>query len=217
MIDALLQERRLRGCFFCADAVAPDLFRDKYVANEYFGTGEEIKAYDESRKRIIECLRPKVVIWIQRYDGRKFSEMRSTLEFILSRTTCIFIQQAPVLNIGDRCAADVFGYYRNVQQIALESLRIAENPAIYAKRHEFEEALLKNFGHDSRFEWFETNEDLLSGENRVRWWDGNGKLYYLDDDHLNEYGTELFKSRLAAVLLRVIGKTEEGSASEILK
>jgi hypothetical protein len=203
-IDDILRTLKLSGTFFCADAIAPDLFRDSYLPNEHFGTLGQIQEYDQARRRILEVKSPKVVVWIQRYDGRRFDEVRASIEFILRRSACVFVQQPPVLNIGDRCTLDVFGYYKNVAGKALSELRIMEKRQTRAQRERFEQELLACFKVDARFTWFETNKELTSLDCRTRWWDGKEKLFYLDDDHLSEYGVQLFRKRLEEAILKAL-------------
>jgi peptidoglycan/LPS O-acetylase OafA/YrhL len=211
LIDDILRSNHLNGCFFCADGTAPDLYKDKYDPSAGFGTAAQCKEYDEARRDFLDAQRPKVVVWIQRYDERKFHDLRPSIQYIVDRSVCLFLQQVPVLNIGDRSAIDVFGYFKNVAGRRLDDLNIVEKPLIRAQREEFEHDLLTAFKGSDRLQWFETSKELVAANGRIRWWNGLDRIYYLDDDHLSEYGVQLFRTRLERAIVSLTAA--EGTAS----
>lgn len=207
LVDEILRERRLTGRFFCAAGIQPDLFRKKYTSATDIGTADDWRRYDAAQKRIVDTCRPSLVLWIQRYDGRQCAEILRSIEYISQRSTCVFFQQAPVLNIGDVCALDVFGYYRNVAHKPLGQLLISETKRTRLQRDQFEQTLLSAFRGNEGFKWFNTSEELLASDGSVRWWDGVDKLYYIDDDHLSEYGVGLFRARLEELIVSTVATT----------
>jgi hypothetical protein len=40
----------------------------------------------------------------------------------------------------------------------------------------------------------------------VRWWDGAGALYYIDDNHLSEFGASLVTARLEAAVRKALAR-----------
>jgi hypothetical protein len=201
MVDDILRAHKLTGCFFCADGIDPVLFRTHYDADESFGSADDCRLYDNARKRMLDSHRPKVVLWIERYDECQFEHIHESIQYCTEHSKCVFFQQAPVLNIGDLCTVDVFGYFRNVAHKQLNQLNIVERRPTRIHQAKFEEELLNCFRRNEQFVWFDTSKELLSSNGRIRWWDGVDQLYYVDDDHLSEYGVHLFRPRLEKVIV----------------
>jgi len=88
---------------------------------------------------------------------------------------------------------------------------VAEPRSIGADRHNFETALLSKFGQNKKFVWFPTQTELTAPDGHIKWWDGVSKLYYLDDDHLSEYGVDLFRDRLEKLILEKLNLAADNS------
>jgi len=209
MIDQILLKHRISGRFVIANAADVRLFKDRYEDSPNFGSAADVRRYDETRKKLLEVQRPKLTIWIQRYDPFTFQDMESSIQYVMARSTCIFLQQAPVLNTGDYCTIDVFGYLRNVAHKDLTQIRVVEPRSVGVKRRRFEDALLSKYGQNPHLIWFPTEAELTAPDGRVKWWDGVSKLYYLDDDHLSEYGVQLFRDRLEKLILEKLNLPSE--------
>ncbi len=201
LIDGILRSNHLSGCFFCADAAPPNLFRDSYVSYPDFGTAADLKKYDESRQRFLAMQKPKVSLWIQRYDNREFEDFRKSIQYVVEHSTCVVFQQLPVLNIGDVCTVNAFGYFRNLANKTLSQLNIVEKRWTTSKRRGCEAEILREFKGHPRFRWLDTNDEFLEPNGHIRWWDGKDRLYYIDDDHLSEYGVQLLGAKIERAIL----------------
>ena len=109
-----------------------------------------------------------------------------------------------MLNIGNNPTAETFGYYRNFARTPLSGLNIVEKRSVAGNRKRFEEGIRGAFHTNANFVWFDTSRELTASNNRIRWWDGVSRLYYRDDDHLTEYGAELFRERLEEAIVKVV-------------
>lgn len=203
IVDEWLRTRNLTGKFFCDDNLKPS-FLDMELGNNTRWSPDQEDLVVAARKAF-DFEHPKLVVWVSRNDRRKYEDFAPALRRILETTPCIFVQQPPVLNIGDGlCTIDQFGYYKIKLGLDLNKLNIVEKRSVTLKRKSFDMGLLAEFGANNRFIYVETTTAFLQPDGKIRWWDGVSKINYIDDDHLSEYGAELLKPRLLLALDQAI-------------
>jgi len=201
VVDGILASNRISGVFWMAQGVPPNLFRGPH-GDINLMRASEVDAYDRVR---LESLKrhPKACVVSMRYDNADFSDWTKTFDAIVANTHLIFVQQAPVLNIGDQPARPVFDSYFRIFG-AVDGLNIREPRKSRQARRRFEAELLKRYSGNRNVTFFAVESDLLFPDMRIRWWDGSSVLYYIDDDHLSEAGVRLYAGRLAKLLLGVV-------------
>jgi hypothetical protein len=204
-INNILINKKLTGCFICADAVSPELFRKSYRPIPSFGSSAELEAYDNVRRKFLEQQKPKLVIWIQRYISKaSMKGSFDSIKLILAQSKCLFIQQVPILNIGDVCTVDAFEHYCNFMNIPPKDLNICEKNTDHQLRLQLETSLLSHFDGNKGFLWFDTNKFFVNKMGRIKWWDGINKLYYVDDDHLSDDGAGLLQEELQNIIVETL-------------
>jgi hypothetical protein len=140
---------------------------------------------------------------VTRYDTGVFADLRETLDAIVANTHLVFVQQPPVLNIGDRGVPGAFAEYRR-RLGSFDALDIHERRQEMASRRRFETELKRHFAGSISFTFFETETEFVTENGRIRWWDGRSRVYYLDDDHLSEAGVDRFAERLGMTLASIV-------------
>jgi peptidoglycan/LPS O-acetylase OafA/YrhL len=199
-VDRILASNRLSGAFFIADGVSPRLDREP-KRDEPGLFAAELERYDRARLDVL-ARRPSVCVLAMRYDWDGFEDIRATLDQIVAHSHLVFVQQPPCLNIGDKCTVEAFDDYgRRLGSFA--PLNIRERRQSARGRHAFEEKLRAHFAGNPRFHFLETEAEFLEPSGRIRWWDGQGTLWYLDDDHLSEEGVERFRPRLETLVVEL--------------
>lgn len=208
-VDRILASNRLSGAFFIADGASPRLDREP-KRDEPGLTAAELERYDRARLGAL-AQRPSVCVLVMRYDWDGFEDMRATLDQITTHSHLVFVQQPPCLNLGDKCTVEAFGdYWRRLGSFA--PLNIRERRQQTRGRHAFEEKLRAHFAGNPRFHFLETESEFIEPSGRIRWWDGNRTLWYLDDDHLSEEGVERFRPRLEKLVVKLCTAAWRGAS-----
>lgn len=176
-LNALARELGVKALFRIKEGEEP------FVMKSSSGDGLAHAAY-----RALQA-RPTCCVLIFRYDTRSFSDYEATFSEILKHTKLIVIQQPPVLDIPDVCTVDYFAYLRDVQRVDLKVCLIKEQPRAVTGRQAFERQMINKFGSVSGFSFVRLDGVLKDTNGRPRWWDTIDALYYIDDDHLSEFGT----------------------------
>lgn len=148
---------------------------------------------------------PDCCLFVFRYDARRFADYEASFAEILKHTRLIVVQQPPVLEMPDVCTVDYFAYQRDRQGLDLRRYSPGEQKRSLAGRREFERQLLARFGSDPRFRFILVDPVLRTEDGRPRWWDGRDTLFYLDDDHLSEFGARLMEPLLRRALEQACG------------
>ena len=167
-------------------------------------TSEQVDRYDEVRRRALESGTDLCVLGM-RYDHLQFDEMAPTLDAILERVPLLFIEQAPVLNIGHGNAVDRFNELINKAGSA-DRLHVIEPIAFQKPREEFEKRLLARYSGNPRFHFLKVSEFFIQSDGTIAWSNGRRRLYYFDDNHLTEEGVMLFEERLLASIRSILGE-----------
>ena len=187
-----------------ANGVSPFLFRGPGPHGGGGMTSEQVDRYDEVRRRALESGTDLCVLGM-RYDHLQFDEMAPTLDAILERVPLLFIEQAPVLNIGHGNAVDRFNELINKAGSA-DRLHVIEPIAFQKPREEFEKRLLARYSGNPRFHFLKVSEFFIQSDGTIAWSNGRRRLYYFDDNHLTEEGVMLFEERLLASIRSILGE-----------
>ena len=134
--------------------------------------------------------RPDCCVFVLRYDIRDFSDYEATFAEILKYTKLVIIQQPPVLDMPDVCTVNYFAYLRDRKGKALGEFVLREPSRAAQARKEFERQLLSRFGTVVGFHFLRWDGAIMAKNGSVDWWDGRDALFYIDDDHLSEFGVQ---------------------------
>lgn len=172
-----------------------DKFREHLTESE-----EEINRFNELGRRLVRE-RPDALLFVCRYDGRSFDRMRPFFEEAARHTRLFVLQQPPVMDIADICTVDFFCFQRDREGKRLDRLRVSESLPAKTGKADFETRFLAHFSSDKNVVFIRTQDLLRNPDGSVKWWDGNGALYYIDTNHLSPFGAELLGPRIAEALL----------------
>lgn len=176
------------------DSVAGDLslraeFRIKEGADPLLVVPPTGDDFSEAAYRTL-ISRPDLCVFILRYDHRKFSDYEATFSEILNHSKLIVIQQPPVLDMPDVCTVNYFAYLRDRKQKNLNKVNIRERNRATQGRKEFERLLTARFGSNKEFNFVRWDGAFMLSDGSIGWWDGRDTLFYIDDDHLSEFGAQ---------------------------
>ena len=174
-----------------------DIFRDRIAESQ-----EEINRFNTLGRQLISE-KPAVLLFVCRYDGRLFERMRPFFEDAIRHTKLIVVQQPPVMDMVDVCTVDYFAFQRDRYGRSLDRLRVSESLRAKAGREDFEAKFSKHFGANKNAAFVATQDLFKNPDGSVKWWDGQGALYYIDTNHLSPFGAELVGPRIAEALLQL--------------
>ena len=175
----------------------------RYFRNDGIASSDELDRFEQVGLGLLQR-RPSACLLILRYDHRRFEDLEPSFREMLRHSRLIVVQQPPRLGIPDLCTVDYLAFLRDRRGVSLPNLSIHESPLTHASRVQFEGRLLDCFGGDPNFSFVRT-EDLFTQPNgSVRWWDGAGTLYYIDDNHLSEFGAVLVAPRVEAAVRKAL-------------
>lgn len=188
MLDKLTKELGAKAEFRIKEGEDPFVFLPP--------SGDDL---DKAAYRAL-CAKPDYCVFIFRYDTRRFADYEATFSEILNHTKLIVIQQPPVLGMPDKCTVDYFAYLRDRKQIDLTRHSVSEQGRSVDGRREFERRLVARFGSTPGFNFLRLDSVLRDTEGSPRWWDGRATLFYIDDDHLSEFGGRKVEPLIRAAL-----------------
>jgi peptidoglycan/LPS O-acetylase OafA/YrhL len=175
-------------------------FRDDSIA-----TSDELDRFERAGLGLLQR-RPSACLVILRYDHRQFEQLEPSFREMLRHSRLIVVQQPPRLDMPDFCTVDYFAFLRDRRGVSLPDLAVHESPQAHASRVRFEGRLLDCFGGDPNFSFVRTEDLFTQPDGGVRWWDGAGALYYIDDNHLSEFGAGLVAPRLEAAVRKALAR-----------
>ena len=179
------------------DNVAIGWLKDAFMANG--ATQADAVSYERCGKDIIMS-KPDAVIFMMRYHDRDFSHYASTFDAILSKSRLIFVQQPPLLPIGEGYAVSYLAAQRELFGKDLEKLALSERPDARIGRLRFEEAMRRRYAEATNFHFLPTTAAFTLPNGGIRWRSAENALLYLDDDHITEEGAKLIVRELAPIL-----------------
>ena len=210
-VDAISLKLRYKAIYHVLDAGDPtptttlpetgkwikDRFRDHLTESE-----DELNRFNALGRRLISE-KPSVLLFVCRYDGHLFDRMRPFFEEASRHTKLIVVQQPPVMDIADVCTVDYFAFQRDRYGLPLDRLRVSESLRAKAGREDFEAKFSNHFAANKNVVFVTTQDLLKNPDGSVKWWDGQGALYYIDTNHLSPFGAELVGPRIAEALLQL--------------
>jgi hypothetical protein len=122
----------------------------------------------------------------------------------MKHTKLVVVQQPPVLAMPDKCTVDYFAFLRDHRRIDLAKHIVGEQGRSIEPRNEFERKLIARFGSSPNFTFIRTESMLRDALGRPNWWDGRNRLYYIDDDHLSEFGAEKIESAIRPEIRKLV-------------
>jgi peptidoglycan/LPS O-acetylase OafA/YrhL len=191
-LNKLAKENGVRADFRIKDGVDP------CVSLPPVGDGLDKAAYAALTSR------PDCCLFIFRYDGRRFEDCEQTLVEIMKHTKLVVVQQPPVLAMPDKCTVDYFAFLRDHRRIDLAKYIVGEQGRSIEPRNEFERKLIARFGSSPNFTFIKTGFMLRDALGRPNWWDGRNRLYYIDDDHLSEFGAEKIEPAIRSEIRKLV-------------
>lgn len=189
-----------------ANGVSPVLVRRPGPHGGGGMNSEQVDRYDEVRRNALNS-DPSLCVLAMRYDHLNFEEVAPTLDLILEKIPLVFIQQAPVLNIGQGNAVDRFNEL--IEKVgSANQLRVFEPGASRLPRQLFEQRLLARYADNSRFHFISTSDRMIGNDGSIAWFNNKRHLYYFDNDHLTEAGAMRFEDRILASFHNILGGQE---------
>lgn len=204
-IDSICQDLGLTVSFFAADGTSPSISVPPVELSTRFFSGHEKFLWDSARLRAIDQ-KPKVVIVATPYSYNRNGEELDKLVKIIERggSKCLFIEQPPLLPIGDKNAlaycADFVRKYGKQSEIRL---RPGEPQKWQAGKKILEDLCLKN---DSA-KMIQVSDLFFTNDGDVVMME-DSHLLYIDDDHLSEYGAQKAKERIRNSLMKAVGRID---------
>lgn len=208
-VDSLAKKLRYKVIYHALDGGDPtpnftppksgQLIKDKLRSYLYESVDELDRFNDLGRRLIRE--KPTAMLFITRYDTRKFERMLPFFEEAAKNTKLFFVQQPPVMDVPDYlCAVDYFAFQRQHCGKSLNQLKVSESLPARAWNVDFEAKFSKHFSADKNVFFIRTEDLLRNIDGSVKWWDGHGILYYIDNNHVSPFGAELLAPRIAEAL-----------------
>ncbi|MEY4775644.1 MAG: hypothetical protein RL759_157 [Verrucomicrobiota bacterium] len=212
LADDVLRTAHYSAAFHVLDGYDPAVWRQRRAGTQpifqllrrvfrdgRLVTSDELDQYEKAGLELLQA-QPAACVFVMRYDGRKFETLEASFAEILRHTRLIFVQQPPTLTIPDLCTVDYFAFLRDRRGVALEGLAVYESPSDREAKAQFEAKLLARFGGRANFVFLKTADLFTRPDGAVRWSDGSGTLYYIDGNHLSEFGCELLRPLMEAAL-----------------
>lgn len=125
---------------------------------------------------------------------------------MLRHTRLIVVQQPPRLDMPDLCTVDYFAFLRDRKGVSLPELVVRASIPAKESCAQFEDRLLTCFGGDPNFVFVRTDDLFARPDGSVRWWDGSGALYYIDNNHLSEFGALLVAPRVEVAIRKALAQ-----------
>jgi peptidoglycan/LPS O-acetylase OafA/YrhL len=175
-LDKVAKELGRRAEFRIKEGIDPHIF--------FPPAGDDL---DQAGLRALQA-RPDCCVFIFRYDIRRFADYEATFAEILKHTRLIVVQQPPVLGMPDKCTVDYFSYIRDRKHVDLSRYSLGEQGRSIEGRREFERRLVDRFASTPGFTFLRLDSVFRDADGRPIWWDGRRTLFYIDDDHLSEFG-----------------------------
>lgn len=181
MLETVAKELSLKAEFRIKDGAEPKL--------NFPPSGEDLA--EAAHRSLLS--RPDVCVFVLRYDRRPFSDYEATFAEILKHSKLVVIQQPPVLDMPDVCTVNYFAYLRDRKLKNLNEVNIREKDRATQGRKEFERLLTARFGSNKQFDFVRWDRAFMLSDGSIGWWDGRDTLFYIDDDHLSEFGAQKAK------------------------
>jgi hypothetical protein len=162
-------------------------------------TQDEVASFERCGKEMIQS-GPEAVVFMMRYHDRDFSRYAATFDAILAKSRLIFVQQPPVLPVGEGFALVYFAAQRDLYGKNLDKIALLERAEAQNGRRRFEDAMRQRYAGVSNFRFLNTAGTFTSADGTIRWRTPGNNLLYLDDDHITEEGAKLIVRELAPFL-----------------
>jgi peptidoglycan/LPS O-acetylase OafA/YrhL len=175
----------------------------RYFRDDKIASSEELDRFEQVGLELLRR-RPSACLFVLRYDHRRFEDLEPSFREMLRHSRLIVVQQPPYLDIPKMCTVDYFAFLRDRRSVNLTDLVVHESITARETRIRFESMLLASFGSDPNFIFVRTEDLFTKPDRTVRWWDGAGALYYIDDNHLSEFGARLVAPRIEAALQKAL-------------
>jgi peptidoglycan/LPS O-acetylase OafA/YrhL len=196
VIDEICEELKTTVSIQAADGV-PGWIQEPYgMHRSIFMTREEKVLFDEGRINSIIKWKPAIIIISDTYTSGSIDYYRRFLKnTFLSNTQVVFIEQPPILNIGETNAPR-FVAWKLGDSVEGKALLEADN--LFPGKSELQ-ALANEFKNVETLDI----ADLYIMDNKCIVRDG-AHILYTDNDHLSLYGAALAKSRIKTKLKKFL-------------
>lgn len=175
----------------------------RYFRDDSIASSDELDRFEQVGLELLSR-RPAACLFILRYDHQRFEDLEPSFREMLRHSRLIVVQQPPHLEMPDLCTVDYFAFLRDRRGVSLPDLTVRESPLAQAARAQFEVQLLACFGSNPNFSFVRTEDLFTLPDGAVRWWDGAGELYYIDNNHLSEFGARLVAPRIEAAVRKAL-------------
>jgi len=177
----------------------------RHLRDDRIATSDELDRFELVGLDLLRR-RPSACIFILRYDHRRFEELEPSFREMLRHTRLIVVQQPPRLDMPDLCTVDYFAFLRDRKGVSLPELVVRASIPAKESCAQFEDRLLTCFGGDPNFVFVRTDDLFARPDGSVRWWDGAGALYYIDNNHLSEFGALLVAPRVEVAIRKALAQ-----------
>jgi hypothetical protein len=173
-----------------------------WLKDAFVGEGAtqvEVASFERCGKEMIQS-GPEAVVFMMRYHDRDFSRYAATFDAILAKSRLIFVQQPPVLPVGEGFALIYFAAQRDLYGKNLDKITLLERADAQNGRRRFEDAMRQRYAGVSNFRFLNTAATFTAADGTIRWRTAENALLYLDDDHITEEGAQLIIRELTPLL-----------------
>ena len=218
LADKILFEADCAADFHVLDGADPAVWRArsfgsqpafqllrKYFRDDRIATSEELDRFESVGLGLLRS-RPAACLFILRYDHRRFEDIEPSIREMLRYSRLVVVQQPPPLEMPDLCTVDYFAFLRDRKGVSLPELVVRASAQAKESCAKFEDRLLDRFGGDPNFVFVRTDDLFTKPDGSVRWWDGAGALYYIDNNHLSEFGALLVAPRVEAAIRKTLAQ-----------
>ena len=216
MADKILFEADCAADFHVLDGADPAVWRTrsfgsqpafqllrKYFRDDRIATSEELDRFESVGLSLLRG-RPAACLFILRYDHRRFEDIEPSIREMLRYSRLVVLQQPPPLEMPDLCTVNYFAFLRDRNSVTLPELIVRASAPAKESCAKFEAKLLSRFSSDPNFIFVGTADLFTRPDGSVRWWDGAGTLYYIDNNHLSEFGAMLVAPRVEAAIRKAL-------------
>lgn len=179
------------------DATSVRWLKDRFASDGV--RSDDLIAFEKCGQELVAS-GPSAVVFSMRYHDREFARYIPTFDAILAKTRLVFIQQPPVLPIGEGFTVSYFAMQRDLYGSNLDQLTLVESPAAASGRRRFEDGLRKRYSGRTNFVFLANEASFTPIGAAIRWRTQDNVLLYLDDDHLTEEGARLATRGISGVL-----------------
>ncbi|WDE98208.1 acyltransferase family protein [Lentisphaera profundi] len=211
IIHEICEELNISSAYFTASGTSAPFVSEFYDPKNVKIGGNDRSEYDEIKRKNLALWKPNIIITIDRYE-EFFSDpnIEQIYKLYFSElnkysSNIITLEQIPI-------AGTASNLLLNLERNKFKNNSMSEHPK-HTKVRNLAHKVINNLCKEYDIDFIKTQDLFLNSDGKVIFADKNNVTYYKDDDHLNDHGARLVKSRLKAAILRALKKAPAEYAS----